>query len=93
MRIYQESLAEKMKIDAELAEMEKYPIDYSDIPPMTEAERRTGRHHYEDFLRILPPDIVREMARRRLAEIKEAGYDVPETVYANEAVAKQSTVS
>jgi hypothetical protein len=30
------------------------------------------------LLKRLPPDILREMARRQLAEIKKAGYDVPE---------------
>jgi hypothetical protein len=68
-----------MKIDAEIAEMKKYPIDYSDIPM-----RKPGskvRLVYKDFLDKLSPDIVREMAQRRLEEMRTAGYDlkVPES--------------
>jgi hypothetical protein len=64
-----------MKIDAEIAEMKRYPIDYSDIPP-----RKPGAKAHlaqKEFLDQLPPDIVRELARRRLEELKAAGYDVP----------------
>jgi hypothetical protein len=56
--------------------MRKYPIDYSDIP-----ERKDGakvRLARKEFLDTLPPDIVQEMARRRLKEIQAAGYELPE---------------
>jgi hypothetical protein len=85
MKYYQKTLEEKLRIDEEITEMKKYPIDYSDIPPMTDAQRATAHWGNEEFLRKLPPDIVREMARRRLEEIRLAGYDVPEPVYANSA--------
>jgi hypothetical protein len=69
-----------MSIDEELREMDKYPIDFSDIPPMQDADRQRLRFGHERFLKMLPPDIVAEMARRRLAEIKAADYEVPETI-------------
>jgi hypothetical protein len=70
-----------MKIDREIEEMKKYPIDYSDIP-----ERRNGakvRLARKEFLDTLPPDIVQEMARRRLKEMQAAGYEVPEKITAS----------
>jgi hypothetical protein len=83
MKYSQKTLEEKTRIDAELSEMKKYPIDYSDIPPMTDEQRATAHWGNEDFLRKLPPDILQEMAQRRLAEIKAAGYAVPDSVYAD----------
>ncbi|WP_461247350.1 hypothetical protein [Treponema sp. R6D11] len=68
----------KMKIDHEIEEMKTHPIDYSDIP-----ERKNGvrvRLVRREFLDTLPPDIVREMARRRLKEMQAAGYKLPEKV-------------
>jgi hypothetical protein len=53
----------------ELRAMDEAPIDYSDIPPMTEDERKTVQHYYKDFLEKLPPDMVKELARRRLEEL------------------------
>jgi hypothetical protein len=64
---------------AELKEMRLYPLDCSDIPAMKESERHTSRLIYKEFLDNLPPDIVAEMAKRRLEEIKAAGYEVSET--------------
>jgi hypothetical protein len=72
------TLAEKMKIDEEIEKMKKYPIDYSDIP-----ERKEGgkvRLARKEFLDTLPPDLVQEMARRRLKELQAAGYEVTEKV-------------
>jgi hypothetical protein len=72
------TLADKMKIDQEIEEMRKHPIDYSDIP-----ERRNGakvRLARKEFLDTLPSDIVQEMARRRLKEMQEAGYKLSEKV-------------
>jgi len=67
-----------MKIDHEIEEMKKYPIDYSDIPERTNgAKVRLAR---KEFLDTLPPDIVQEMARRRLNELRAAGYKKPEKV-------------
>jgi hypothetical protein len=69
-----------MRIDEVIAEMKKHPIDYSDIPPMTAEQRKTGRLHYKAFLDMLPPDIVAEMARRRLAQLDALGYTAPGTI-------------
>ena len=72
------SLSEKMEIDREIEEMKKHPIDYSDIP-----KRKKNTHirlSRKEFLDTLPPDIVQEMARRRFAELKKAGYKLPEKV-------------
>jgi len=65
-----------LKIDHEIEEMKKHPIDYSDIP-----ERKSGaqvRLVRKEFLDTLPLDIVQEMARRRLGELRAAGYEIPE---------------
>jgi len=67
-----------MKIDREIEEMKNHPIDYSDIP-----ERKDGakvRLARKEFLDTLPPDIVQEMARRRLKELQDAGYKIPQKV-------------
>jgi hypothetical protein len=72
------TLAEKMKIDQEIENMKKHPIDYSDIP-----ERKEGgkvRLARKEFLDTLPRDLVQEMARRRLKELQTAGYEIPEKV-------------
>ena len=71
-------LTDKMKIDREIEEMKKHPIDYSDIPEKTTSGKAKLARKY--FLDTLPPDIVQEMARRRLNELKNAGYIIPETV-------------
>jgi len=68
------TLMDKLKIDREIAEMKKHPIDYSDIP-----ERKSGAHVrlvHKEFLDTLPPDIVQELARRRLRELQTAGYEI-----------------
>ena len=72
------TLNEKLRIDCEIEEMKKYPIDYSDIPERKESARvRLAR---KEFLDTLPPDIVKEMARRRLEELQAAGYQMPKLV-------------
>ena len=72
------TLTDKLKIDREIEEMKKYPIDYSDIPERkNSAKVRLAR---KEFLDTLPPDIVQEMARRRLKELRAAGYETPEKV-------------
>ena len=72
------TLAEKLRIDREIEEMNKHPIDCSDIPEMKgNGKARVAR---KDFLDTLPPDIVQEMARRRLGELRAAGYEIPEKV-------------
>ena len=58
------------EILAEIEEMENSSIDYSDIPPMTEQEQKTIHPYYKKFLDMLPKDIVKELALRRLVEIK-----------------------
>jgi hypothetical protein len=65
-----------MKIDHEITEMKQHPIDYSDIPERTSGA--TVRLAQKDFLDNLPHDIVREMAQRRMKELKAAGYEIPE---------------
>lgn len=57
---------------AEIEKMENSPVDYSDIPPMTEQEQESIRPYYKEFLDMLPEDIVKELARRRLSEIEAA---------------------
>jgi len=52
-----------MKID-----MNNSQIDYSDIPPMTEEERKTAQLYYKDFLDKLPAEMVKELIQRRLSE-------------------------
>ncbi|MCL2412384.1 MAG: hypothetical protein FWC97_12160 [Treponema sp.] len=72
------TLKNKMMIDIEIETMRKHPIDYSDIP-----ERTSGgnvRLAHKRFLDTLPPDILQEMARRRLNELSAAGYKVPENM-------------
>jgi len=72
------TLADKMKIDSEIEEMKKHPIDYSDIP-----ERKNSakvRLACKEFLDSLPPDIIQELARRRLNEMQAAGYELKEKV-------------
>ena len=70
------TLTDKLKIDREIEAMKKYPIDYSDIPKRKDSAKvRLAR---KEFLDTLPPDIVQEMARRRLQELKAAGYEIPE---------------
>ena len=54
---------------AELDEAAAAPIDYSDIPPMTEEELKTKQLYYKDFLDKLPPEMVKELIERRLSEI------------------------
>jgi hypothetical protein len=68
------TLDELIRIDREIEEMKKHPIDYSDIPPMTVEMRKTSKLHYKQFLDMLPWDIVQELARRRLRELDEAEY-------------------
>jgi hypothetical protein len=60
----------------ELEEMMKHPIDFSDIPPVRETNTNKGYHHYKDLLDNMPQDLVQEMARRRLEEMKAAGYEI-----------------
>jgi hypothetical protein len=72
------TLADKLQIDREIEEMKKYPIDYSDIP-----ERKNSakvRLALKEFLDTLPPDIVQEMAQRRIRELQAAGYKIPEKI-------------
>ena len=72
------TLTEKLRIDREIEEMNKHPIDCSDIP---ERKGKIKAHWaMKNFLDTLPPDIVEEMARRRLEELRAAGYDIPESV-------------
>jgi hypothetical protein len=74
------TLTDKMKIDQEIENMKKYPIDYSDIPERKEGSKvRLAR---KEFLDTLPQDLVQEMARRRLKELQTAGYEIPEKVAA-----------
>ena len=72
------TLLEKINIHREIEEMKKFPIDYSDIPERkSDAIVRLARR---EFLDTLPSDLVQEMAKRRLRELTDAGYKVPETV-------------
>jgi len=76
MNNFRNTLADKLKIDREIDEMKKHPIDYSDIP-----ERKSNAKVHlarKEFLDCLPPDIVQEMARRRFKELRASGYEIPE---------------
>ena len=73
-----DTLTDKLKIDREIEEMKKHPIDYSDIPKRkNDAKVWLARR---EFLDTLPLDIVQEMARRRLREMQTAGYKLQESV-------------
>ena len=72
------TMEEKLQIDREIEEMKKHPIDYSDIP-----ERKSGakvRLANKEFLDTLPPDILQELAKRRIKQLRAAGYEIPESV-------------
>ena len=56
---------------AELEEMSRSPINYSDIPPMTEESRETVQFYYKDFLDKLPPEVLKEMVQKRLAMMEK----------------------
>ena len=71
MKISDLSLDERLRMDREIAEAKKYPIDYSDIP---ESDGGKIRMRFQEFLDMLPPDILKEMARRRIEEMKQWGY-------------------
>lgn len=60
---------------SEIEGMNEALIDHSDIPLFP---NQKGRLYYQDFLDKLPPDIVKEMAKRRLEEIKPLCEDIPE---------------
>jgi hypothetical protein len=82
----QKTLGEKIQIDKEIEEMKKHSIDFSDIPQMEEYSTGKSRFGYEEFLSKLPPDIVKEMAKRRLEEMKNSGLITePETSVEHEA--------
>jgi hypothetical protein len=69
MNTLKQTLAEKRQIDAELRELGKYPVDCSDIPPMREVDEQRLKFGNEHFLKMLPADLLKELARRRLEEI------------------------
>lgn len=62
-------------ITAEVEEMNSSPIDYSDIPEMTEKEKETVQFYNKDFLDNLPKEMVKNMIQQRKVEAK-----IPETV-------------
>jgi hypothetical protein len=72
------TLEERIKVDREIEEMKKYPLDYSDIPPPKPG--RKVRWGNQEFLDKLPRDIVRELALRKLAELRAAGHDLPQNL-------------
>jgi hypothetical protein len=55
---------------SELDDMNNSQIDYSDIPPMTEEERKTAHLYYKDFLDKLPVEMVKELVQRRISEAR-----------------------
>jgi hypothetical protein len=55
---------------SELEDMNNSQIDYSDLPPMTEEERKTAQLYFKDFLDKLPPEMVKELIKRRLSETR-----------------------
>jgi hypothetical protein len=77
MKTLSKTLVEKHQIDAEIAEMNKFPIDFSDIPPLKDEDRSKVRFGNERLLEMLPDDILKEMAKRRL---QQTGYKIPISV-------------
>ena len=61
-------------ISTELESMNDSPIDYSDVPPMTEEEQKTAQLFYKDFLNKLPREMVKDIVQQRLSEVV-----IPET--------------
>jgi len=57
-------------IMSELDDMNNSQIDYSDIPPMTEEERKTAQLYYKDFLDKLPAQMAKELVQRRLKDAR-----------------------
>ena len=55
---------------SELEDMNNSQIDYSDLPPMTEEERKTAQLYFKDFLDKLPPEMVKELIKRRLSDAR-----------------------
>jgi hypothetical protein len=55
----------------ELAGVNNSQVDYTDIPSMTEEERKTAQFYYKDFLDKLPPDMVKDLVKQRLSEIEK----------------------
>ena len=55
---------------AEIEAMKNSQIDYSDIPEMTEEERKTAQFYNKDFLDNLPREAVKSMIQQRLAAAK-----------------------
>jgi hypothetical protein len=72
------TLKELMETDEEIAEMKRYPIDYSDIPPMKPGAK--VRLANKAWLDSLPREVVWEMARQRLEQMKAAGRKIPESL-------------
>ena len=64
------TLKTQENILSELDDMNNSKIDYSDIPQMTEEERKTAQLYYKDFLDKLPPEMVKELLKRRLSEAR-----------------------
>lgn len=62
-------------ISDEIEEMKNSPIDYTDIPPMTEEEKKTIQFYNKDFLDNLPHEVVKSMIEQRVAAAK-----IPEPV-------------
>jgi hypothetical protein len=54
----------------EIEDINNSQIDYSDLPPMTEEKRKTAQLYYKEFLDKLPPEMVRELIKRRLSETR-----------------------
>ena len=64
------TLKTQENILSELEEMNNSQVDYSDIPSMTEEERKTAQLYYKDFLDKLPAEMVKELVQRRLSEAR-----------------------
>ena len=65
-----DTLKTQEEISSELEDMNNSHIDYSDMPPMTEEERKTAQLYYKDFLNKLPPEMIKELVQKRLAETR-----------------------
>ncbi|GHU48410.1 hypothetical protein FACS1894200_05410 [Spirochaetia bacterium] len=63
-----------------------YAVEVYDDENTNTKEKGKVRLIHEDLLKRLPPDILRELARRRLEEIKAGGYDIEVAVTVEQAV-------
>lgn len=73
MKTYNDTLDKKT-----IAAIKAQEIDYTDTPKIEGTESNPYHPVHQEILDKLPTDIVQELARRRLEEMKAAGYKITE---------------